>query len=106
MLQMPLPGIDENHPIRLLVKNQQISDEIPPSFSEKHIKQMLKKRFLKESINKEIIFNNPKDMHPLPMELNQKKLWLISLKTDRTIIPKEHDKNSTDFRELGVRVLF
>ena len=106
MLQMPLPGIDENHPIRLFVKIQLISDEITPSFSEKHIKQMLKKPFLRESINKEIIFSNPKDMHPLPMELNQKKLWLISLKTDRTIIPKEHDKNSTDFRELGVRISF
>ena len=31
---------------------------------------------------------------------------LVSLKTDRTIIPKEHDQNSTDGRKLGVRVLF
>jgi len=42
----------------------------------------------------------------LPVKFEKHQLWLISLKTDRTIVPKEHDSKSTDSRKLGVRVLF
>jgi len=105
-LKMPLPGLDENHPVRLLVTMQSISDEIPSSFSEKNMQQMINKPFAKNSSNKELVFSSADDIHRLPIESKQHQLWLISLKTDRTIIPKEHDKNSSDGRELGVRVLF
>ena len=49
---------------------------------------------------------NPEEVFQLRIDSRQHQLWLISLKTDRTIIPKEHDQNSTDGRKLGVRVLF
>ena len=39
-LEMPLPGLDANHPVRLFVTIQSISDKIPSSFSEKNIQQM------------------------------------------------------------------
>ena len=67
---------------------------------------MLKTPFTKDSSNKEFVFSNRENIHRLPIDTRQHQLWLISLKTDRTIIPKEHDQNSTDGRELGVRVLF
>ena len=38
------------------------------------------------------------------IEIGVSRIYFI--KTDRTIIPKEHDQKSTDARELGVRVLF
>ena len=59
-----------------------------------------------DSVKKEFVFNNPEDNYYLSMELRQHQLWLISLKTDRTIIPKEFDQKSTDGRDLGVRVFF
>jgi len=105
-LKMPLPGLDENHPVRLFVTMQSISDEIPSSFSEKIIQQMINKSFKNDPTNKELVFNNPEDIHFLPIESRQHQLWLISLETDRAIIPKEHDHKSTDGRELGVRILF
>ena len=67
---------------------------------------MINKSFTNDSANKELVFSNPEAIHSLPIELRQYQLWLISLKTDRTIIPKKHDQNSKDIRELGVRVLF
>ena len=105
-LKMPLPGLDANHPVRLFVTIQSISDKIPSSFSEKNIQQMINTPNAKNSSNKELVFSHPEDIHRLPIESRQHQLWLISLKTDRTIIPKEHDSNSTDGRKLGVRVLF
>ena len=105
-LQMPLPGLDDSRPVRLFIKIQSISDEITPYLSEKKIQQMIKKTFSKDSSSKELTFNNPEEIHLLPIELHHHQLWLISLKTDRTIIPSEHDQNSNDRRGLGVRVLF
>ena len=105
-LQMPLPGLDKNNPVRLLVKIQSISDEITPSMSEKDIQKIIKSTVLMNSVKKEFVFNNPEDIHYLPIESRQHQLWLILLKTDRIIIPKELDQKSTDGRELGVRVLF
>ena len=105
-LQMPLPGLDENHPVQLIVTMQSISGEIPPSISKNKLQQMLNAQFTKDSVDKELVFSNPEDVHSLPVDSRQNQLWLISLKTDRTIIPKEHDQKSTDGRELGVRILF
>ena len=105
-LQMALPGLDENRPVRLFIKMQSISDKITPSSTENNFQQMLKNPFSKDFAKKELVFSNPEDIHRLPIELSKNQLWLISLKTDRTIVPKEHDQNSTDGRELGVRVLF
>ena len=68
--------------------------------------QMINKPLEKNSPKKEYVFSNADDIYHLPIETRPHQLWLISLKTDRTIIPKEHDENSTDDRELGVRVLF
>ena len=105
-LQMPLPGLNENHPVKLFLEMESISNEIPPNFSEKIIQQMIKKPFTKNSTRKELVFRNPEVIHQLPIKLRQYHIWLISLKTDRTIIPKELDQKSTDGRELGVRVFF
>ena len=105
-LQMPLPGLDENQPVRLFVTMQSIPNEFPPYFSEENIQKMITAPFTKDAANKELVFNNPEEVFQLPIDSRQHQLWLISLKTDRTIIPKEHDQNSTDGRKLGVRVLF
>ena len=105
-LQMPLSGLNENHPVKLFLEMESISNEIPPNFSEKIIQQMIKKPFTKNSARKELVFSNPEVIHQLPIKLRPHQIWLISLKTDRTIIPKELDQKSTDGRELGVRVFF
>lgn len=67
---------------------------------------MIKKPFTKNSARKELVFSNPEVIHQLPIKLRPHHIWLISLKTDRTIIPKELDQKSTDGRDLGVRVFF
>ena len=61
---------------------------------------------LEISTKKEYVFRNPEDFYELPVEFGKHQLWLLSLKTDQTIIPKEHDPNSTDDRKLGVRIMF
>jgi len=92
--------------VTLSVKAQLISNEKQTSFSEKKLLKIIKTPFSKNSVNKLFVISNPEEIHSLPIELSQHQLWLISLKTDRTIIPKEHDQKSTDVRELGIRVLF
>ena len=102
---MPLPGIDGENPVHLIVRSQPLIGET--SFPDtKKLKQMLNEQFSEISTSKEYVFSNSEDFYPLPVEFRNHQLWLISLKTDRTIVPKEHDPNSTDDRKLGVRVLF
>ena len=68
--------------------------------------QILNDQILEAVARKEYIFTDPENSYPLPVKFEKHQLWLISLKTDRTIVPKEHDPKSTDSRILGVRVLF
>ena len=68
--------------------------------------QTLNAQIPESAASKDYIFSNPENSYPLPVEFNEHQLWLISLKTDRTIVPKENDPKSTDSRKLGVRVLF
>ena len=105
-LQMPLPGLDENHPVRLFVTMQSITDEISSFLSEKAAQQMLNAPFAEGSANKEFLFRHSEDVYPLHVDFRKNQLWLISFKTDQVFIPKEHDNNSSDSRKLGVRVLF
>jgi hypothetical protein len=105
ILQMPLPGINEENPVHLIVRSQPLILET--SFLDtKNLEQMLNEQFSEISTSKEFVFSNSEDFYPLPVEFHNHQLWLISLKTDLTIVPKEQDPNSTDDRELGVRVLF
>ncbi|HIA57264.1 MAG TPA: hypothetical protein EYN97_07610 [Candidatus Lambdaproteobacteria bacterium] len=106
ILQMPLTGLNENRPVRTILTMQPITREILPSVSKKDIQQILNATFTKKSTNKEFVFRQPEDVHQLPVDFQEHKLWLISLKTDPASIPKEHDPNSSDSRKLGVRVLF
>ncbi len=105
-LQMPLPGLNENNPVRLFIKIQSIPDERSSILSEKSMQQLVNKPFKKDFAEKELIFSNSKVIHNLPKELGPYRLWLIAIETDKVIIPKEHDIKSTDGRELGVRILF
>tara|TARA_B100001964_G_scaffold112543_1_gene125552 strand:- start:71 stop:1336 length:1266 start_codon:yes stop_codon:yes gene_type:complete len=105
-LHMTLPGLNEKHPVRLTVTIQAHTGEVNTLDFEELTQQMLNEQHTENSINKEYVFSNSKDSYPLPVEFRKHQLWLISLKTDRTIVPKDHDPNSTDDRKLGVRVLF
>ena len=102
---MPLPGINKENPVHLIVRSQPLiwKTSFPDT---KNLEQMLNEQFSEISIIKEYVFNNSEDFYTVPVEFHNHQLWLISLKTDRTLVPKEHDPNSTDDRELGVRVLF
>jgi hypothetical protein len=105
ILKMPLPGINEENPVHLFVRSQPLIGEA--SFPDtKKLKQMLNEQFSETSNSKEYVFSNSEDYYPLPVEFRNHQIWWISLKTDRTLVPKEHDSNSTDDRKLGVRVLF
>jgi hypothetical protein len=105
ILQMPLPGINKENPVHLIVRSQPLICET--SFPDtKNLEQMLNEQFSEISTSKEYVFSNSEDFYPLPVEFRNHQLWLISLKTDLTIVPKEQDPNSTDNRKLGVRVLF
>ena len=105
ILQMPLPDIDEENPVHLIVRSQPLIEET--SFPDtKTLEQMLNTPFSKKSTSSDLIFSHPENMFPLKVDFQTNRLWLISLKTDRAIVPKEHDPNSTDDRKLGVRVLF
>jgi len=105
-LHLPLPGLNEKHPVRLTVTMQAHTGKVNTLDFEELTLQMLNEQFTEISTNKEYVFSNSEDFYPLPVEFRKHQLWLISLKTDRTIVPKEHDPNSTDDRKLGVRVLF
>jgi hypothetical protein len=105
ILQMPLPGINEKNPVHLIVRSQPLIGET--TFPDiKRSKQLLNTPFPKNSLSSDLIFRHPDNMFPLTVDFQTDRLWLISLKTDRTIIPKEYDSNSTDDRKLGVKVLF
>ncbi|HIO84275.1 MAG TPA: O-antigen ligase domain-containing protein [Deltaproteobacteria bacterium] len=104
-LQMPLPGIDENNPVHLIVRIQSVTAKMSSLDSEK-LKQMLNTPLTEGPDKMEIVFRQPEDVYPLPVDFRKHKLWLISLKTDRVIVPKEHNPESSDIRKLGVRVLF
>ena len=105
IIKMPLPGINEENPVHLIVRSQPLIGET--SFLDTIIlNQMLNEQFSELSTSKEYVFSNSEDFYPLPVEFRNHQLWLISLKTDLTIVPKEQDPNSTDNRKLGVRVLF
>ena len=104
-LQMPLPGIDENNPVHLIVRIQSVTAKMSSLDSEK-LKQMLNTPLAEGPDKMEIVFRQPEDVYPLPVDFRKHKLWLISLKTDRVIVPKEHNPESSDIRKLGVRVLF
>ena len=103
---MTLPGLNEKRPVRLTVTMQAYTGKVNTLDFEELTQQMLNEQFTETSTNKEYVFSNSEDFYPLPVEFRKHQLWLISLKTDRTIVPKEHDPNSTDDRKLGVRVLF
>ncbi len=105
-LHMTLPGLNEKHPVRLTVTMQAHTGKVNTLDFEELTQQILNVQHTENSINKEYVFSNSKDSYPLPVEFRKHQLWLISLKTDRTIVPKDHDPNSTDDRKLGVRVLF
>jgi hypothetical protein len=105
-LQMSLPGLNEKHPVRLTVTMQAYTGKVNTLDFEELTQQMLNEQFTETYTNKEYVFSHSEDFYPLPVEFLKHQLWLISLKTDRTIVPKEHDPNSTDDRKLGVRVLF
>ncbi len=105
-IQMSLPDLNEKHPVRLTVTMQAHTGKVNTLDFEELTQQMLNEQFTEISTNKEYVFSNSEDFYPLPVEFRKHQLWLISLKTDRTIVPKEHDPNSTDDRKLGVRVLF
>jgi len=105
-LHMTLPGLNEKHPVGLTVTMQAHTGKVNTLDFEELTQQMLNEQFTGISTNKEYVFSNSEDFYPLPVEFRNHQLWLISLKTDRTIVPKEHDPNSTDDRKLGVRVLF
>ena len=105
-LHMTLPGLNEKHPVGLTVTMQAHTGKVNTLDFEELTQQMLNEQFTEISTNKEYVFSNSEDFYPLPVEFRKHQLWLISLKTDRTIVPKEHDPNSTDDRKLGVRVLF
>ena len=103
---MTLPGLNEKHPAGLTVTMQAYTGKVNTLDFEELTQQMLNEQFTVISTNKEYVFSNSEDFYPLPVEFRKHQLWLISLKTDQTIVPKEHDPNSTDDRKLGVRVLF
>jgi len=105
-LHMTLPGLNEKHPVGLTVTMQAYTGKVNTLDFEELTQQMLNEQFTGISTNKEYVFSNSEDFYPLPVEFRKHQLWLILLKTDQTIVPKEHDPNSTDDRKLGVRVLF
>jgi len=105
-LKMPLPGLNENNPVKLTVTMQSFSRTASTQYFKDSAKQILNTQIPESAASKDFIFSNPENSYPLPVEFNEHQLWLISLKTDRTIVPKENDPKSTDSRKLGVRVLF
>ena len=104
--KMPLPGLNEKHPIKLTVTTQSFSRNASSPYFKDLAKQILNAQIPESATSKDYIFTNPENSFPLPVNFNKHQLWLISLKTDRTIVPKEYDPKSTDSRKLGVRVLF
>ena len=105
-LKMSLPGLNEKHPVKLTLTMQAYTLKVRTPNFEELTKQLLNEQIPESAVSKEYIFSNPENYYPLPVNFGKHPLWLISLKTDRTIVPKEHDPNSTDSRKLGVRVLF
>ena len=105
-LKMPLPGLNESNPVKLTVTMQSFSRTASTQYFKDSAKQILNTQIPESAASKDYIFSNPENSYPLPVEFNEHQLWLISLKTDRTIVPKEYDPKSTDSRKLGVRVLF
>jgi len=104
--KMPLPGLSEKHPIKLTVNIQAYKGKSSDHYLKDLAKQILNTKIPESATSKEYIFSNPENFYPLPVKFKKHQLWLISLKTDRAIVPKEHDPTSTDSRKLGVRVLF
>ena len=105
-IQLPLPGLNEKHPVKLKVSMQAHIGKVNSPDFKKLSQQILSKPFTEISTKKEFVFRHPEESYTLPVNFRKHQLWLISLKTDQTIIPKEHDPISTDTRKLGVRVLF
>lgn len=105
-LKMSLPGLNEKHPVKLTVTMQAYTGKVGTPYFKESTQQILNNQIPESAASKEYIFSNPENFYPLPVKFVKHQLWLISLKTDRTIVPKEHDPKSTDSRKLGVRVLF
>ena len=103
---MSLPGLNEKHPVKLTVTMQAYKKKVGIPNFEELTQQILNDQIPESAASEEYIFSNPENHYPLPVQFGKHQLWLISLKTDRTIVPKEHDPKSTDSRKLGVRVLF
>ena len=103
---MPLPGLNEKRPIKLTVTMQSFSRKSSTPYFKDLTKQILNTQISDYAASKDYIFSNPENSYPLPVQFKENQFWLISLKTDLTIVPKEHDPKSTDSRKLGVRVLF
>ena len=105
-LKMSLPGLNEKHPVKLTVTMQAYTEKVGTPNFEELTQQILNDQIPESAASKEYLFSSPENFFPLPVKFEKHQLWLISLKTDRTIVPKEHDPKSTDSRKLGVRVLF
>ena len=103
---MPLPGLNEKHPIKLTVTMQTYTGNASTQYFKDLTQQTLNAQIPEFAASKDYIFTNPDNSFPLPVNFKKHQFWLISLKTDRTIVPKEYDPESTDSRKLGVRVLF
>ena len=105
-LKMSQPGLNEKHPVKLTVTMQAYTEKVGTPNFEELTQQILNDQIPQSAASKEYIFTDPETSYPLPVKFEKHQLWLISLKTDRAIVPKEHDPISTDSRKLGVRVLF
>ena len=104
--KMPLPGLNEKHPVKLTVTMQAYTGSASTQYFKDLTQQTLNAQIPESAASKDYIFTNPENSFPLPVNFKKHQFWLISLKTDRTIVPKEYDPESTDSRKLGVRVLF
>ena len=105
-LKMSLPGLNEKHPVKLTVTMQAYTEKVGTPNFEEFTQKILNDQIPQSAATKTYMFSNSENIYPLPVKFEKHQLWLISLKTDRTIVPKELDPNSTDSRKLGVRVLF
>ena len=103
---MSLPGLNEKHPVKLTVTMQAYEGKFSTQYFKESTQQILNSQIPESAASKDYIFINPESIYPLPLKFEKHQLWLISMKTDRTIVPKEHDPKSTDSRKLGVRVFF
>ena len=103
---MSLPSLNEKHPVKLTVTMQAYTEKVGTPNFEELTQQILNDQIPQSAASKEYLFTDPENSYPLPVKFEKHQLWLISLKTDRTIVPKEHDPKSADSRKLGVRVLF